>query len=63
MAGSLNWAVFVSFDDGVKWVLRSPRRSFLSDEYASRILLSEVATLRYIKAHSQVPVPEVFAYR
>ncbi|KAK4031791.1 hypothetical protein C8A01DRAFT_41762 [Parachaetomium inaequale] len=65
LAGSLNWAIFVSFDDGVEWAFRSPdsgRRAFLSDEYTSRILASEVATLEYVKRHSSIPVPEVFAY-
>lgn len=27
------------------------------------LLASEVATLKYVGAHSTIPVPEVFAYR
>jgi hypothetical protein len=66
LAGSLNWVIFVVFDDGVEWAFRSPhsgRRGFLNDEYTARILASEVATLKYVGAHSSIPVPEVFAYR
>ena len=66
LAGSLNWVIFVAFEDGVEWVFRSPHsgaRSFLSHEYTCRLLSSEVATLRYLRAHSAIPVPEVFAYR
>lgn len=63
MSGSMNWAVVVAFNDGVEWIFRSPRPSALSDEYAARVLASEVATLNYIRTHSSVPVPEVFAYR
>jgi hypothetical protein len=66
LAGSLNWVIFVSFEDGVEWVFRSPhsgQRAFLSGEYTCRLLSSEVATLKYLKAHSAIPVPEVFAYR
>lgn len=49
LAGSLNWAVFVHFDDGATWVFRSPhsgRRAFLSEACASRTMASEVATLK-----------------
>lgn len=66
LAGSLNWVIFVAFDDGVEWVFRSPhsgRRAFLSEEYTSRILASAIATLEYVRAPSSIPVPEVFAYR
>ena len=63
--GSFNWAIFLSFDDGVEWVLRSPRDdgAIRSDETSSLLLASEAATLKYIKANSTIPVPEVFAYR
>lgn len=66
MAGSLNWAVFLKFNDGVVWVFRAPhagRRTILSDEYSFQMIMSEVATLNYVSANSSIPVPEVFAYR
>ncbi|GAB1311527.1 hypothetical protein MFIFM68171_01737 [Madurella fahalii] len=65
LAGSLNWVVFVSFDDGISWAFRSPhsgRRAFLGEACTSRMIASEVATLRYIGTHTSIPVPEVFAY-
>ena len=33
------------------------------EEYASRLLSSEAATLKYLKAESSIPVPEVFDYK
>ncbi|KAG5301146.1 RNase H domain-containing protein [Histoplasma ohiense] len=62
--GSLYWAVFVVFDDGVEWVFRSPRRdgAIRSMETIRELLASEVATLKYISSHSTIPVPEVYAY-
>ncbi|KAJ2899674.1 kinase-like domain [Zalerion maritima] len=66
MAGSLNWADLVSFDDGVECILRSPRSgrdTHLSDESACRMLASEAATLKYIRAHSLAPVPQVLSSR
>ena len=63
--GSFNWAIRLSFVDGVEWVLRSPRDdgAIQSNKTNSLLLASEAATLRYIKANSAIPVPEVFAYR
>jgi hypothetical protein len=68
LTGSLNWVIFVVFDDGVEWAFRSPHtrsgvRGFLSDENSSRIISSEVATLSYVKSRSSIPVPEVLSYR
>jgi hypothetical protein len=34
--GSFNWAIFVSFEDGVQWVLRSPH---VSEEALSELNL------------------------
>ena len=63
--GSFNWAILVSFVDGIEWVLRSPRDhgAIKSIETNLLLLASEAATLKYIKANSIIPVPEVFAYR
>lgn len=63
--GSLNWVVFVSFDDDIDWVFRSPRIEeplHLTDETASKMLQSEVTTLKYLKAHTSIPIPEIFAF-
>lgn len=63
-SGSLNWAIILSFDDGVEWIFRSPRTFYSIDEESAGILLaSEAATLKYIRNKSSIPVPEVFHYR
>lgn len=64
--GSLNWVIFVTFDDGIEWVFRSPmavRNNIYSDETSSKIVDSEASTLVYLKAHTSIPVPEVYSYR
>jgi hypothetical protein len=63
--GSLNWAILLSFEDGVEWVFRAPRSdgAIRCEEVNATLLASEAATLRYIRANSAIPVPEVFAYR
>ncbi|UKZ65831.1 uncharacterized protein TrAtP1_007021 [Trichoderma atroviride] len=62
---SLNWVIFVTFDDGVEWVFRCPmagRNNVYSDETSSKIVNSEASTLMYLKAHTSIPVPEVYSY-
>ncbi|KAG8409275.1 hypothetical protein J3458_019392 [Metarhizium acridum] len=63
--GSLNWVIFITFDDGIEWVFRSPmagHNRFYSDETASKIVESEASTLMYLKARTSIPVPEVYSY-
>ncbi|KAL2361681.1 hypothetical protein RJZ56_005429 [Blastomyces dermatitidis] len=57
--GSLYWAAFLVFDDGVEWVFRSPRRdgAIQSEKTIQALLASEAATLKYIKSYSAIPVP------
>jgi hypothetical protein len=64
-SGSLNWVIFLTFDDGVEWAFRSSRYDTctFSDETASKILVSEASTLRYLATHCQIPVPKVYSYR
>lgn len=63
-SGSLNWAIILSFDDGVEWLFRSPRTYYgIGEETAAILLASEAATLKYIRENSSIPVPEVFHYR
>lgn len=62
----MNWVIFVSFDDGVEWIFCSPStgiHAIMSDESAQMMLLSEVATLRYLREKTTIPVPEVYAFR
>lgn len=64
--GSMNWAIFVSFDDGLDWVFRSPRRghhAIVSDESAQKMLVSEVATLKFLRNNTSVPIPRVYSFR
>ncbi|KAF5234209.1 hypothetical protein FANTH_12246 [Fusarium anthophilum] len=63
-SGSLNWVIFITFDDGLEWVFWSPRYDthIFSDETASKILISEASTLKYLETHCQIPVPKVYFY-
>ena len=65
ISGGLNWVIFLTFEDGVEWVFRSPTTGDykLSLEDAGELLESEVATLKYLKLNSSIPVPDVFDYR
>lgn len=64
-SGSLNWTIFISFDDGLKWVFRSSRSdgAIRCGDTNCSLLASEAATLRYLKSYSTLPVPEIYVYR
>lgn len=65
-AGSTHWAIFITFEDGVEWVFRSPRRglsAIITEESASKLLISEASTLKYLRALGSILVPEVFSFR
>lgn len=57
-SGSLNWAILITFEDGVEWVFRSPRKFGLQPDTASEVLL-----LEYLEEVDSIPVPRVFSYR
>ena len=64
LGGSFNWAVCITFEDGVQWLFRCPRDGYYDPprDIRSTLLASEAATLKYVKTNSNVPVPEVYAY-
>lgn len=64
--GSFNWAVFLAFEDGQDWVLRSPydkSKSTILPALAGSLIRSEVATLEYLKRFTGIPVPTVHSFR
>ncbi|CVK94110.1 uncharacterized protein FMAN_03345 [Fusarium mangiferae] len=64
-AGSMHWAIFVVFEDGVEWIFRSPWRglsAIIKEESASKLLISEAVTLKYLRTLASMPVPEVFSF-
>ncbi|OAA71480.1 Protein kinase-like domain protein [Cordyceps fumosorosea ARSEF 2679] len=64
--GSFNKVLIVRFDDGLKWIFRTPRRDKNGQNLPPRLLKaligSEVTTLNFLARHSTVPVPRVLAY-
>lgn len=61
--GCLNWAIFLTFSDGVQWVFRVPRiDANLTDTSLEKQMASEVATMQYLKKNTFVPIPEVFSF-
>lgn len=63
-SGALNWVILLEFDDGLEWVFRAPSSRYgVAPNVVGHLLASEAATLKYIKQHTSIPVPEVFDYR
>lgn len=65
--GAMNWALEISFDDGVHWIFRSPKinecGSTMTEASTFKLLASEAATLIFLKEKTTVPVPEVYSFR
>jgi len=61
MFGAFSWAIILKFDDDVEWIFRSPRTDHveISRDTSCRVLASEAATLRYLRQHTSIPVPDV----
>ncbi|MCJ1244681.1 hypothetical protein MMC30_001880 [Trapelia coarctata] len=62
--GSQNFVRLIQFEDGVKWVIRIPlddKDPRWAADTANR-MKNEVATYKYLKLHTSIPVPEVHGY-
>jgi hypothetical protein len=63
VASGLNNIVrLLEFPDKTRWAARVHIRRNTSSLVSSTKLKSEVATMQFIKEHSSLPVPQVFAY-
>jgi isoamyl acetate esterase len=70
--GAYNLVFEVVFDDGVSWIARLRSASqmqvvsqefvFESPTYKQHVMESEVATMNYVRTHTTIPVPKVFAF-
>ena len=69
-SGWFNVVFEIVFDDGVVWIARvqlPPTRTDAikgaeDDSARKEIMKSEVVTMRYVKAHTTIPVPEVYDF-
>ncbi|RSL50343.1 hypothetical protein CEP51_015358 [Fusarium floridanum] len=60
MNGSFNVCFFALFDDGTMWVVRIPLEPVVQDSWIK--VQSEVATMRFIKSKTTIPIPRVYGY-
>ena len=62
--GSFNIVSFLKFTDGCKWVARLPGKAIpaLWTSLEAERLVDVFHTLKYIKDHTKVPVPEVYDF-
>lgn len=70
--GAYNLVFEIIFDDGISWIARvrsasamqvvSQELVFESPKYKQHIMESEVATMKYVRDHTTIPVPEVYAF-
>ena len=62
--GSYNLAYLVTFGDGVKWIARVPGHGYSGrwGELDQAKMKSEYQTMRYIRANTSIPLPEVYHF-
>lgn len=70
--GAYNLVFEILFDDGISWIARlgsaapmqvvSQELVFESPKYKQHITESEIATMKYVRQHTTIPVPEVYGY-
>ena len=60
MCGAYNLVLRVDFSDGVKWVARIPGHGKRFEPADIMKMNSEYNTMRYIREHTSIPIPEVF---
>ncbi|KAK4039634.1 hypothetical protein C8A01DRAFT_46964 [Parachaetomium inaequale] len=60
--GSYNFGIPVAFSNGEEWFVRFPLRGKTSAEHLDEKVASEVAALKLLRAHTDIPVPEVKAW-
>jgi hypothetical protein len=65
MDSSFNWTVTIQFEDGVEWIMRSPRSDYgqFPSELSGKLLASEAITLKHLRQVTDIPIPEVYSYR
>lgn len=62
--GGMNFHIEILFEDGVRWMARSRRSNATSPplELRNYIMLSEIATLKFLSERTTVPAPKVFHF-
>ncbi|KAI1173905.1 kinase-like domain-containing protein [Nemania sp. FL0916] len=58
--GFHNLVLELAFSDGVYWIVRIPYQVFDSDVKTS--MLSEITTMKLIRKHTTIPVPQIFDF-
>ena len=58
-----NFSIPLIFDDDhTEWVIKFPLKSRVSTEYMSRKVLSEAATIKWVKGNTSVPCPTIHKF-
>ena len=63
LMGSYNIVYVINFSDGVTWVARIPGKGLEFEELDLKKMETDYQTMRYIKTHTSIPLPEVFCWK
>lgn len=59
--GSYNFCITIAFSHGEKWFIRFPQAGKTSAKHLDDKVANEVAALKLLRAHTDVPIQEVMA--
>ena len=57
-----NFSIPLNFDDGTEWVIRFPLKTRIAVALMNRKILSEVATIKWLKTNTSIPCPTIHAF-
>ncbi|CAI7628007.1 unnamed protein product [Penicillium viridicatum] len=61
-SGTYNLVVALTFSDSTQWVARIMLPQDDDDEYIAKSLLSEIASMDFIRSKTTIPVPRIFGH-
>jgi len=57
-----NFSIPLTFDDGTEWVIRFPLKTRTAFALMNRKILSEIATIKWLKRNTSIPCPTIHAF-
>ncbi|KAJ6184505.1 hypothetical protein N7519_005806 [Penicillium mononematosum] len=61
-SGTYNLVIALTFSDTIQWVARIMLPPYHNDEDVAKLLLSEIASMNFVRSKTTIPVPHIFGH-
>ncbi|KAJ5479232.1 hypothetical protein N7530_004741 [Penicillium desertorum] len=61
-SGTYNLVIALTFSDKVQWVARIMLPPYYNDEDVAKLLLSEIASMKFVRSKTTIPVARIFGH-